>query len=260
MFDYLQFDENGKKVVCRMNGVNANMLQDITVYRLKEGQSYAACLEDQETAVLLTEGKVVFEWEADGAKQSEEASRRDVFSEAPYCLHVCKGTSVKVTALADSEIIVQSTTNERTFPPHFYTPEENKIELMGEKQWEGTAKREVLTVLDYQNAPYSNLVIGEVITKAGRWSSYVPHSHPQPEVYYYKFEKPQGFGGAFIGDNAFKVKDGSAACIPGGLTHPQTAAPGYNMYYCWMIRHLDGNPWTTRDNDPEHVWLLDEKA
>lgn len=70
MFDYLQFDENGKKVVCRMNGVNANMLQDITVYRLKEGQSYAACLEDQETAVLLTEGKVVFEWEADGAKQS----------------------------------------------------------------------------------------------------------------------------------------------------------------------------------------------
>ncbi len=30
------------------------------------------------------------------------------------------------------------------------------------------------------------------------------------------------------------------------------------MYYCWMIRHLDGNPWTDRIDDPAHVWLLDE--
>ena len=67
----------------------------------------------------------------------------------------------------------------------------------------------------------------------------VPDRYPLPEVYYYKFDHPQGFGGAFIGDNVFKVADGSAACIPGGLTHPQTAAPGYNMYYCWMIRHLE---------------------
>jgi 5-deoxy-glucuronate isomerase len=127
---------------------------------------------------------------------------------------------------------------------------------MGETQWEGTAKREVLTIFDYQNAPYSNMVIGEVITKAGRWSSYIPHSHPQPEVYYYKFDKPQGFGASFIGDQVFKAADGSAACIPGGLTHPQTSAPGYNMYYCWMIRHLPKLPWTTRDNDPVHEWLL----
>ncbi|WMJ90593.1 5-deoxy-glucuronate isomerase [Anaerocolumna sp. MB42-C2] len=254
MFDYLTFDTAGKKIVSRMNGINSNMLMDITVYRMKKGDVLDILNKDKETAILLLEGKITYQWEA----QTEAAERSDVFSEPPYCLHICKDTKSVVTALEDSEIIIQSTTNDNTFSSHFYKPTDCKIELMGETQWEGTAKREVLTIFDYKNAPFSNMVMGEVITKAGRWSSYIPHSHPQPEVYYYKFDKPQGFGGAFIGENVFKVTDGSAASIPGGLTHPQTAAPGYNMYYCWMIRHLDNNPWTTRDNDPVHVWLLEE--
>lgn len=254
MFDYLEFDSNGKKVVSRIDGVNSNMLMDITVYKMKKGEKLEFLEENKESAILLTEGKVQYQW----VSRVETASRKDVFSEPPYCLHMCKGIKVQVTALEDSEILIQSTENDNIFESHFYGPKECKIELMGEKQWEGTAKREVLTIFDYQNAPYSNMVIGEVITKAGRWSSYIPHSHPQPEVYYYKFDRPQGFGAAFIGENVFKVADGSAASIPGGLTHPQTAAPGYNMYYCWMIRHLPNNPWTTRDNDEKHIWLLNE--
>lgn len=254
MFEVLTFDEKGKKIVSESTGENADMMMDITVYRLAAGESITVFEPEKETAILLTEGKVTFSFEG----KTETAERKNVFEAAPYCLHICKGKQAVVTAEADSEVLVQMTENDREFPTKFYTPAECKIELMGEKQWEGTAKREVLTIFDYQNAPYSNMVIGEVITKAGRWSSYVPHSHPQPEVYYYKFEKPQGFGAAFIGDHVFKVADGSTSRIPGGLTHPQTAAPGYNMYYCWMIRHLKDCPWTTRDNDPVHTWLLEE--
>ena len=254
MFDYLKFDENGVKVITRADGVNSNMLMDITVYRLKAGETVTVEEAEKEAAILLLEGAVTYSFEG----KTEKAARKNVFEEAPYCLHVCKGAKAAVSADVDSEILIQMTENKNEFESKFYTPKECKIELMGESQWEGTAKREVLTIFDYQNAPYSNMVIGEVITKAGRWSSYIPHSHPQPEVYYYKFDHPQGFGGAFIGDNAFKVADGSAACIPGGLTHPQTSAPGYNMYYCWMIRHLENNPWTTRDNDPAHLWLLEQ--
>lgn len=254
MLDYLSFDGQGRKRVTSVEGVHADMLMDITVYRLQPGQIWEAREKEKEAAVLLTEGKVEYRWE--GLK--ETAARRDVFSEPPFCLHVCRDTAVKIIALEESEIIVQETENDRSFENHFYTPKECKIELMGEAQWEGTAKREVLTIFDYQNAPDSNMVMGEVITKAGRWSSYIPHSHPQPEVYYYKFEKPQGFGAAFIGDSVYKIADGSAAFIPGGLTHPQTAAPGYPMYYCWMIRHLENHPWKARENDPAHIWLLEE--
>ena len=105
------------------------------------------------------------------------------------------------------------------------------------------------------------MVNGEVINTPGRWSGYIPHHHPQPEVYTYKFDKPQGFGAAFIGDNAFKITHNSWAEISADLMHPQVTAPGYAMWYSWMIRHLDGNPWKkTRTDLPEHTWLLDPKA
>lgn len=253
-FDHPKFDEDGVKVVSRRNGLNESMLMDITVYRLEKGKTLTVESKECEAAVLLLEGKVIYSHEG----KEFSASRKNVFEEAPYCMHVCRNNTISVIAESDAEILVQMTDNEREFEMKFYTPKENKIEVMGDKQWEGTAKREVLTIFDYENAPYSNMVIGEVITKAGRWSSYIPHSHRQPEVYYYKFDHPQGFGGCFIGDEAYKIGDGTACCIPGGLTHPQTAAPGYNMYYCWMIRHLKNDPWTTRDNDPAHVWLLDQ--
>ncbi len=251
IFERLDFDIKGMKLVSEED---SDMMMDIRVYRMKKGESLSFTDEKDETAILLTEGMVTYEWEG----KKEQASRKNVFEEPPYCLHMCKNKKAVITADGDSEIIVQKTAHDKEFETKFYTPAENKIELMGATQWEGTAKREVLTVFDYQNAPYSNMVMGEVITKAGRWSSYIPHSHRQPEVYYYKFEKPQGFGAAFIGDDVFKSRDGSCVRIPGGLTHPMTAAPGYNMYYCWMIRHLPNDPWTTRDNDPEHTWLLEE--
>lgn len=252
MLDYLSFDSEGKKVIARMDGINQDMGMDITIYHMKQGTILEFYEKEKEIAVLLMEGFVEYQW----LSQAKAAERKNVFTQPPYLLHTCRDIKIKIVAFQDSEILVQSTTNEKAFGCRFYQPKDCKIELMGDAQWEGTAKREVLTIFDYNNAPYSNMVIGEVITKAGRWSSYVPHSHPQPEVYYYKFDKPQGFGVSFIGDEAYKVLDGSAAAIPGGLTHPQAAAPGYNMYYCWMIRHLTDNPWTSRDIDPVHEWLL----
>ena len=55
------------------------------------------------------------------------------------------------------------------------------------------------------------------------------------------------------------VHDHSFCAIPGGKVHPQVTAPGYTMYYVWMIRHFDGAPWRDRIYAPEHEWLLDAK-
>mgnify|MGYP003056721503 FL=1 len=118
----------------------------------------------------------------------------------------------------------------------------------------------MLRVFYYENAPYSNLVLGEVFHKPGCWTSYPPHYHPQPEVYYYEFDKPQGFGVGFNGDDCYKVGDKGCLCITPMHTHQQAAAPGYKMCYVWMIRHLDGDPWRkTRIDAQEHTWLLDDK-
>jgi 5-deoxy-glucuronate isomerase len=54
-----------------------------------------------------------------------------------------------------------------------------------------------------------------------------------------------------------KVRHGDTSAIPPGLDHAQVAAPGYGMYYLWMICHLPGNPYTGFTFADEHKWTLD---
>ena len=183
--------------------------------------------------------------------------RANPFVKEPYCLHVPKGIKIEIKANADSEILIQQTENECEFEPVFYTPDMVLYQEFGKGQWGGTGHRICSTVFDYDNAPYSNMVLGEVFNQPGKWSSYPPHHHPQPEVYYYQFDKPQGFGACFVGDNCYKSTQGSAVFITDGNDHQQVVAPGYEMCYIWMIRHIDGDPWykTTRFYAKEHEWL-----
>lgn len=256
IFGYPSFDADGVKILTRMGpeGPCSNMLQDITVYRMCPGESRSFSFPEKEVALLLIRGSVTYEWEG----QERAVCRQDFFKEGAYCLHVCRGTSVTVRAAEETELLVQSTTNPRTFESVFYTPENSTEATFGQGQFEGKAQRTVRTFFDYSNAPYSNLVMGEILIPQGGWSSYPPHQHPQPEVYYYRFEKPQGFGACFIGEDVCTIRDGSFAAIPGGKCHPQVNAPGYPMYYVWMIRHFDNAPWKDRIFDPAHTWLLDE--
>jgi len=250
MFGYYDYKDN-TKVLTRINGKNKDMMMDIALYILKPDNKKTVFLKDKETAVLLLSGKLKFEW----GKHSAIVMRRDVFSEDASCLHFPKGVRVKITALTECEILIQSTYNEKDFHVKLYKPEDIQFFVSCQGKWENTAVRDVKTVFDYTNAPYSNMVLGEVIARQGRWWSYIPHSHPQPEVYYYKFMRPEGFGACFIGETAYTIKDGSCGCFPGGLNHPQVTAPGYPMYCCWMIRHLEGNPWTDRIDDERYTWL-----
>ena len=105
------------------------------------------------------------------------------------------------------------------------------------------------------------MVLGEVINDRGNWSGYLPHYHPQPEVYYFKFDRPEGFGASFIENDVFKSIDSSFAAIADSKTHPQAVAPGFLMYTCWMIRHFDNNPWLRQNcnEDERYIWLHDAK-
>lgn len=253
-FGYPEFSSTGEQIVTTREGNYKNMMMDIRVFRIKAGEERTYQYAEDEMCILLMSGKMEFAWEG----ETTTVSRSGVFTEKLYCLHVCKNIEVKIKVLEDVEILIQRTENDRTFASKFYYPDDVMDNLSGVGLCNDTAVRYVQTAFDYNTAPYSNMVIGEVINNQGSWSGYQPHDHPQPEVYYFKFDKPQGFGGSFMGDEAFVIKEGSFAAIQGGLTHPQVTAPGYRMYTCWMIRHFDGDPWTDRIDDPQHLWMLDQ--
>lgn len=253
MLELAPINENNERILCQMNGKNSDMHMDIKIKYLKAGETLEFFSESNETAVLLTEGEIIFQWD----DNKEECKRLNPFDMKPYCLHASKNTKFTVTAIIDSEIVIEATDNEKEFPTVFYNPDNCLYQEFGKGQWDGAGHRVVSTMFDPDNAPYSNMVLGEVFNKPGRWSSYPPHHHPQPEVYYYRFDKPQGFGVCFNGDTPYKSVDCSFCTIHDGEDHQQVVAPGYTMYYVWMIRHIDGDPWykTTRFVSKEHEWL-----
>lgn len=248
--------QNGYNVLTEQNGLHREMLMDIGVYCFIAGESRTFLDPGSETAFLLLDGDVRLRWE----DREEKAARHSLFDEKPACLHVPQGVEVTITADTAAEVLIQKTVNANTFDPVYYAQGDLKDVFLGADNMQGCAKRILRDIFNYANAPYSNMVLGEDIHLPGRWSSYPPHHHPQPEVYYYRFDKPQGFGVTIIGDEATVIRDNCISAIPGGLCHPQAAAPGYAMYYVWMIRHLEGNPWTDRIDDPDHAWLHDKDA
>ncbi|QOV18377.1 5-deoxy-glucuronate isomerase [Blautia liquoris] len=257
VFGYPTFDADGEQILTTYENEYKAMNMDIRVYRMKKDSTREFCRAGEELAVLLLSGEIRYEWE----EGSREVSRKDVFTEGPWCVHVCTGKSVRVKAISDCEILLQCTKNDTTFPSKIYAPKDAPYKYSCVGEFGNVAKRRVNTIFDHEIAPYSNMVLGEVLNDKGNWSGYLPHRHPQPETYYFKFDHPEGFGASFVGDEVFKSVDGSFSAIPGGKLHPQAVAPGYQMYTCWMIRHIDGNPWlqTDRCEDEKYIWLHDVK-
>lgn len=250
--------EYGFNSITEMKGRASNMLTDFGIYKMKKDEVITDS-KALERAYLLMQGQVIFEWESNKV----EAKRESLFEESPWCLHVPKDVAVKITVLKDdTEIALQQTNNEKSFPAKLYTQEECRSEQFGAGTLNETSTRTVRTIFDDRNAPDANLVMGEVINHPGKYSSYPPHHHPQPEIYHYRFYPEGGFGFSCVGDDVYKVQHMDTVTIPGEgkLVHPQTAAPGYAMYYLWMIRHLDDSRFGERIYTDEHKWLLSSDA
>jgi 5-deoxy-glucuronate isomerase len=181
----------------------------------------------------------------------------------PTVVHCCAGTSVEVanSGKAAVEVLIVQARNPRVFSPRYYRAAGIQIEQRGKGILQETCHRVVRLVFDDSNGPpESNLVLGEVVNLSGRWSSYPPHSHPQPEIYYYRFDPPNGYGYGELGDAAFKVRGGDLLAITNNRSHCQVSAPGYTMYYLWAVRHLEGNRYRGFTFDPEHAWTLNQRS
>ena len=225
---------------------------DVGLLVMEAGDTYVIDEQEKESAVLLFEGDVTFSY----AGHTVEASRPDCFHYEAYCLLCPRKIRIELTAKSHAEVYIQQTVCENDYTPVMYTPETVQVQHAGANgELMGAMRREIKTFFDYENAPFSNMVLGEVLNFPGKWSSYPPHHHPQPEEYFYRFDYPMGFGAGFSNGEIYKTGHNGLAVINHGF-HSQAAAPGYAMCYAWGIRHLDGDPWQkTRIDDPEHEWL-----
>ena len=131
----------------------------------------------------------------------------------------------------------------------------------------GTNVRHVHDILP-EGEPAHSLLVVEVITPGGHWSSYPSHKHDADnlpdeslleEVYYHRLDPPQGFGFQRVYtddrslDETMTVEDGDVTLVPRGY-HPCAAAHGYDLYY---LNVMAGPKRVWRFNtEPAHCWLL----
>lgn len=245
----------GYNSICEIDKLHEDMMMDIAVIKLGAGDVYSNDAS-RERAILLIEGEVTFSWEGNDIT----VERNSCFDENPTVLHLPKDVAVTLTGVTDTELMYQAVENGTVFESKFYEAKDTVTDIFGENALGNTSIRSVRTVIDDSIAPYSNLVIGEVINHPGKWSSYPPHDHVQPEVYHYRFQPDCGFGISLIGDEAFKVEHKSTSMVTSNLVHPQCSAPGYAMYYIWMIPHAPKRWLKDRRFEEKHTWLLGEDA
>ncbi|KAA9131618.1 5-deoxy-glucuronate isomerase [Marinihelvus fidelis] len=215
-----------------------------------------------ETALLLMSGVVSGQVDIDGQSPPAFGFRRDsLFDESASCVHVPAGATVTLRADSATEFTLYRCGNTDPFEARVYLPEDVPNEHRGAGQVAGRCLRFVRTIFDATNAPEgAQLVLGEVVNMPGGWSSYPPHHHDQPEIYHYRFTEPQGYGHAELGDDVYKVCHNDTIRIPAGLDHAQCSAPGYGMYYSWVIRHLPDNPYTVPEFTEAHTWTMEKDA
>ena len=212
----------------------------------------------QEVVYDLLSGSVTFSFEG----HSEKVTRKDCFHEGAILLHVPQNTQVSIECASEkSEIAVARTSNPKKFQARLLHPDDclfpNEKRAVG--QMNDCATRVTRTFFDRSNCPETNFFIGEVVHDPGKWSSFPPHQHVEPEMYYYKFLPENGYGLAEFGDDAFKVKNNDLLGMPENVTHSQAAAPGYAEFYLWCIRLRDDEQIITT-TVKEYEWVTKPDA
>ncbi len=191
-------------------------------------------------------------------------SRANVFAGRATAVHIPPGLKFKVEAVGALEVAIARAPSHLPGEPRLIGPEKVKVNVRGKDTFE----RQVHDIIDF-NFPSNRLLVGETFNQPGKWSSYPPHKHDRiappeetrmEEVYFFKVNPPQGFGFQRVYspernlDQAFVIRDNSLTKLPFGY-HPTAAAPGYSLYYLWV---LAGEPRNyTLYDDPDHKWVKD---
>ena len=243
---------DGRTTITRFDDEKDNTRISLDVLRLAAGAVIQQTTE-LETAWLLMSGSV----RGKVGDTEFTLERESLFDESSSCIHVSAKTDVEIHCNSDTEFTVYSCDNVREFEARIYRPEDVANEPRGKGQVNDRCLRYVRTIFDGTNAPSdAELVLGEVITFQGGWSSYPPHHHPQSEIYHYRFTEPQGYGHAELGETVLKVRNYDTVKILDEKDHAQCTAPGYGMYYSWVIRHLPDNPYTVPEFTEEPAWIM----
>ncbi len=195
--------------------------------------------------------------------------RRTLFEDkAPGAIYVPAGVSAQVSATSDIELAVCSA------PGSGNSGSARKIDaakMSQEVRGKDSNTRYVRNILP-ETEPADSLLVVEVITPSGNWSSYPPHKHDRnalplesklEETYYHRLDPSSGYIHQRVYtddrslDETLSAEDGDVVLVPEGY-HPVGVPHGYTSYY---LNVMAGpiREWHFH-NDPAHEWIINNST
>jgi 5-deoxy-glucuronate isomerase len=211
-----------------------------SLYQLKPGDKAAEVANDREVMLVMVEGKAHIK--GAGQDWGVLGDRMNVFEKTPpHCLYMPNGSDWDAVAETDCVLAVCSAPGKSGHEARRIGPDGITLTERGK----GNNTRHINNIAMENEDFCDSLLVTEVFTPAGHWSSYPSHRHDEDdyprityleETYYHRLNPADGFGIQRVYtddgqlDETMAVSDGDVVLVPRGH-HPCGAPYGFEMYY-----------------------------
>ena len=221
---------------------------------------------ENEMVVVLLSGNYKFKSNSQNFEITN--GREDVFKGVAHTLYIPRRTQICITATSkELDIAYGWCKSDMDYPLKLIKPEETQIVIFG-----GDNATRQFNDLIPPGFGCSKIVVREVYTPSGNWSSFPDHKHDervvdskgkvlepiQEETYFYKFQKPEAYAIQQVYtkdkslDEIIRAKNNDVVLIPKGF-HPVVAEHGFHCYYLNFLAGTD--QCLANTTDPDHEWI-----
>lgn len=233
------------------------------LYHLKAGKTAGEQTGSTEVILVLVEG--LGKVSAAGQDFGQLGERMSVFERLPpACVYVPNDAGWSFTAVTDCVLAVCTAPGKGGHKAAVIGPKGIELEERGK----GANTRYIHNIAMENRDVADSLLVTEVFTPQGNWSSYPPHRHDEDnfpemtyleETYYHRLNPEQGYGIQRVFtedgelDETMAVSSGDVVLVPRGH-HPCGTPYGYEMYY---LNVMAGplRKWRF-NNHPDHDWIF----
>ncbi len=237
------------------------------LYRLVAGETVAEPTGDTEVILVLVEGKARIG--AGATDFGELGERMDVFDGTPpHAVYVPAGSDWSATATTACTLAVCTAPGKPGRAAAVIGPAGIERVTRGK----GTNVRHIHPIAMEERDVADSLLVTEVFTPSGHWSSYPPHRHDEDdfprmtyleESYYHRLNPASGFGLQRVFtddltlDETMAVGNHDVVLVPKGH-HPCAAPYGVEMYYLNVMAG-PRRQWRFQ-NHPDFDWIARRDA
>lgn len=259
---------NGAEVT-RIEGTEVNLSHlGLVVVELEPGGRYVSSTGETEVILLPLAGG--FAVSTSRGEEFVAHGRSNPITEISDYVYLTRDVSYEIVSQSGCRLAIPSAVAKRSLPNRYSPSSEVTATIRGG----GASSRQINALIGIGAGDSDSLIVGEILTPGGGWSSYPAHKHDTPsetesvleEIYYFEISDgagPEGSGFAYQRvltsderdiDLLVEARHGDVLAIPYGWHGPVVAAPGHDLYNLYLMAGPNGREWNITDHPDQH-WI-----